>query len=74
MTLLIGTVLFLPVIDLKVQSYVDNPRNEFNPKFIPLTIFNLSRVDHLYIGKDNAVAFADKQKTEVYNVEISSDD
>ena len=26
---------------------------------MPLTIFNISKVDHLYIGKDMVVAFAD---------------
>ena len=31
-------------------SFVNNPYNKYNPRYIPLTIFNLSKVDHLYIG------------------------
>ena len=27
----------------------NNPNNKYNPKYIPLTIFNLSKVDHLHI-------------------------
>ena len=50
-------------------SCVNNPNNEFNSKFIPLTIFN-----NLYIGKDTVVAFADEPEIKVYNVEIVSDD
>ena len=49
-----------------------NPGNEFHPQFIPLTIFNLSRVDHLYIGRDTVVAFADKPAVDIYHVEIAS--
>ena len=41
---------------------------------MPLTIFNLSKVDHLYIGKDTVVAFADAPEFETYNVEIVSED
>ena len=40
---------------------------------MPLTIFNLSRVDHLYIGKDTVVAFADESEFDTYNVEIASE-
>ena len=40
-------------------SFVNNPNNKYNPKYMPLTIFNLSKVDHLYIGKDTIVVFAD---------------
>ena len=39
-------------------SSVDNPNNKYNPKYMPLTLFNLSKVDHLYIGRDTIVAFA----------------
>ena len=41
---------------------------------MPLTIFNLSKVDHLYIGKDTIVAFANIPEFETYNVEIASED
>ena len=40
---------------------------------MPLTIFNLSKVDHLYIGKYTIVAFADTPEFETY-VEIASED
>ena len=42
-------------------------------KNIPLTIFNLSHVDHLYIGRNTVVASADKPTVDVYNVELTSD-
>ena len=53
-------------------SYVNNPNNQYTPKYMPLTIFNLSRVDHLYICKDTIVAFADAPEFDTYNVEIAS--
>ena len=56
------------------QSCINNPGNEFHPQFIPLTIFNLSKVDHLYIGRDTVVAFADKPAVDIYHVEIASDE
>ena len=52
-------------------SYVNNPNNEYTPKYMPLTIFNLSRVDHLYVGKDTIIAFADQSEFDTYNVEIA---
>ena len=55
-------------------SCINNPGNEFHPQFIPRTIFNLSKVDHLYIGRDTVVAFADKPAVDVYHVEIASDE
>ena len=55
-------------------SSVDNHGNAFGPKHIPLTIFNLSRVDHLYIGRDTVVAFADEPTVDMYNVELTSED
>ena len=55
-------------------SCVNNPGNKFDPRFIPLTIFNISTVDHLYIGTDTVVAFADEPTVDVYHVEIASDD
>ena len=54
-------------------SFVNNPNNKYNPKYIQLTIFNLSRVDHLYIGRDTVIAFADVPEFETYNVEIASE-
>ena len=41
---------------------------------MPLTIFNLSKVDHLYIGKDTVIAFADTPEFETYSVEIATKD
>ena len=55
-------------------SIVNNPNNKYNPKYIPLTIFNLSRVDHLYIGRDTVIAFTDVPEFETYNIEIASED
>ena len=55
-------------------SFVNNSNNKYNPKYIPLTIFNLSKVDHLHIGKDTIVTFADAPEFETYNVEIASED
>ena len=55
-------------------SFVNNPNNKYNPKYIPLTIFNLSNVDHLYIGKDTIIAFADAPEFETYSMEITSED
>ena len=55
-------------------SCINNPGNEFHSQFIPLIIFNLSKVDHLYIGRDTVAAFADKPAVDVYHVEIASDE
>ena len=41
---------------------------------MPLTIFNLSTVDHLYIGKDTVIAFAEQPVLETYNIELASKD
>ena len=54
--------------------FVNNPNNKYNPKYMPLTIFNLSKVDQLYIGRDTIIAFADVPEFETYNVEIASED
>ena len=54
-------------------SFVNNPNYKYNPKYIPLTIFKLSRVDHLYIGRNTVIAFADVPEFETYNVEIVSE-
>ena len=55
-------------------SFVNNPNNKYKPKYIPLTIFNLSMVDHLYIGRDTIIAFTDVPEFETYSVEIASED
>ena len=55
-------------------SCINNPNNQYNPKYIPLTLFNLSKVDHLYIGKDTVIAFADEPTVDTYNIELSSED
>ena len=41
---------------------------------MPLTTFNLSTVDHLYIGKDSVIAFAEELILETYNIELASKD
>ena len=55
-------------------SCINNPNNKYNPRYMPLTIFNLSTVDHLYIGKDMVIAFAEQPVLETYNIELASDD
>ena len=54
-------------------SLVNNPNNKYNPKYTPLTIFNPSRVDQLYIGRDTVIAFAEVPEFETCNVEIASE-
>ena len=54
-------------------SCVENHENAFDPKFIPITIFNLSHVDHQYIGRDTIVAFADEPTVNMYNMELASE-
>ena len=41
---------------------------------MPLTIFNLSTVDHLYIGKDTVIAFAEQPVLETYNIEVAGEE
>ena len=53
---------------------INNPNNKHNPRYMPLTIFNLSTVDHLYIGKDRVIAFAEQPVLETYNIELASED
>ena len=55
-------------------SCINNPNNKYNPRYMPLTIFNLSMVDHLYIGKDTVIAFAEQPVLETYNIELASKD
>ena len=40
---------------------------------MPLTIFNLSKVDHLYIGRDTVVAFAEEPTIDTYHIEVASE-
>ena len=53
---------------------IKNPNNKLNPRYMPLTIFNLSTVDHLYIGKDTVIAFAEQPVLETYKIELASED
>ena len=53
---------------------INNPNNKHNPRYMPLTIFNLSTVDHLYIGKDTVIAFAEQPVLETYNIELAIED
>ena len=55
-------------------SCINNPNNQYNPKYMPLTLFNLSKVDHLYIGKDTVIAFADEPTVDTYNIELAIED
>ena len=55
-------------------SCINNPNNKYNPRYMPLTIFNLSTVDHLYIGKDTMITFAEQPVLETYNIELASED
>ena len=41
---------------------------------MPLTIFNISKVDHLYIGRDTMIAFAEEPTVDTYNIELASED
>ena len=41
---------------------------------MPLTLFNLSKVDHLYIGRDTMIAFAEEPIVDTYNIELASED
>ena len=55
-------------------SCINNPNNQYSPKYIPLTIFNLSKVDHLYIGRDTVIAFAEEPTIDTYHIEIASEE
>ena len=41
---------------------------------MPLTIFNLSKVNHLYIGRDTVITFTEQPTIETYNIQLASDD
>ena len=53
---------------------INNPNNKHNPRYMPLTIFNLSTVDHLYIGKDTVITFAEQLVLETYNIELAGEE
>ena len=55
-------------------SCVNNPNNQYNPKYMLLTILNLSKVDHLYIGRNTVIAFAEEPTIDTYNIELASED
>ena len=55
-------------------SCVSNPNNKYDPKYMPITIWNLSEVDHLYKGKDIVIAFAEQPEIDIFNIEIASDE
>ena len=55
-------------------SCINNPNNQYSPKYMPLTIFNLSKVDHLYIGRDTVVTFAEEPTIDTYHIEIASEE
>ena len=39
-----------------------------------LTKFNLSKVDHLYIGRDTVVAFAEEPTIDTYHIEVAAEE
>ena len=41
---------------------------------MPLTIWNLSSVDHLYIGRDIVMTFAEQPTIETYNIKLTSEE
>ena len=55
-------------------SCVRNPNNQYNPKYMPLTIWILSSVDHLYIGRDTVNTFVEQPSIETYNIEFTSEE
>ena len=55
-------------------SCINNPNNQYSPKYMPLTIFNLSKVDHLYIGRDTMVTFAEEPTIDTYHIEVASEE
>ena len=41
---------------------------------MPLTIFNLSEVDHLYIGRNTMVTFAEEPTIDTYHIKVASEE
>ena len=56
------------------SSCITNPNNQYNNKYMPLNIFNLSKVDHLYIGRDTVVTFAEEPTIDTYHIEVASEE
>ena len=56
------------------SSCIKNPNNKYNPRYMPITIFNLSTVGHLYIGKDTVIIFAEQPVLETCNIELARED
>ena len=56
------------------SSCVRNFDNQYSPKYMPLTIFNLSKVTHLYIGRDTVITFTKQPTIETSNIQLASDD
>ena len=50
----------------------NNSNNQYNPKYMLLTIFNLSKVNHLYTGRDTVVTFAEEPTIDTHNIELAS--
>ena len=55
-------------------SCINNPNNQYSSKYMPLTIFNLSKVDHLYISRDTMVAFAEEPTIDTFHIEVASEE
>ena len=55
-------------------SCINNPNNQYNPKDMLLTIFSLSKVDHLYIGRDTVVTFAEEPTVDTYHIEVAGEE
>ena len=55
-------------------SCVSNPNNKYDPKYMPITMWNLSTVNHLYIVKDTVITFAEQPEINTFNIEIASDE
>ena len=41
---------------------------------MPLTIFNLSKVDHLHIGRDTMVTFAEEPTIDTYHIDVAGEE
>ena len=41
---------------------------------MPLIIFNLSKVDHLYIGRESVVTFAEKPTIGTHHIEVAGEE
>ena len=41
---------------------------------MPLTIFNLSKIDHLYIGRDTMATFAEESTIDTYHIEVAGEE